>query len=175
VVSGRIAGVESSEALEAQLSGPAPEIVPVSEAPRGADPILTARPVQTRREPGTIGKRTARRRKAEMPVEFTQGALRGTGVTGNVSPRGMFVHSTQIPGTGPTLRLKVNLPEGRTLVLTAKVVRKKGGAAARPRLRRPPGRGLAGVRRSLRETARQAEIEREPPKETGRRGGRAAE
>ena len=35
----------------------------------------------------------------------------------------MFVHSTQIPGAGPTLRLKVNLPEGRTLVLTAKVVR----------------------------------------------------
>ncbi len=116
-VSGRIDGVESSEEVETLAAGPAPAMA------AKADPALTARPVQARKEIGTTGKRTTRRRKAEMNVEFTQGTFHGTGVTGNVSPRGMFVHSTQIPGAGPTLRLKVNLPEGRTLVLTAKVVR----------------------------------------------------
>jgi hypothetical protein len=35
----------------------------------------------------------------------------------------MFVRSTRIPGTGPMLRLRVNLPEGRTLTLTGRVVR----------------------------------------------------
>ena len=52
-----------------------------------------------------------------------QGVIIDQGITGDVSPRGMFVRSTRIPGTGPMLRLRVNLPEGRTLVLTGKVVR----------------------------------------------------
>lgn len=64
-----------------------------------------------------------------MTVEFDQDALRGTGITHDVSPRGMFVRSTHRPGTGPMLRLKVNLPGGRTLVLTGRVVR---GAEASP-------------------------------------------
>jgi hypothetical protein len=123
-VSGRIDGVESSVDLASEATGPTQGTDIKTESPHRADPILTARPVQARRDAAAIGKRTTRRRKAEMTVEFTQGAFHGTGVTGNVSPRGMFVHSTQIPGTGPTLRLKVNLPEGRTLVLTAKVVRR---------------------------------------------------
>ena len=42
---------------------------------------------------------------------------------GDISPRGMFVRSSRIPGTGPNLRLTVNLPNGRKLVLTGKVVR----------------------------------------------------
>lgn len=114
-VSGRIEGVGSSRDL---MSGtPAPAIS--EETAR----ILTARPVQARRDTGPIEKRTARRRRAEVTVEFSQGALHGTGTTGDVSHRGMFVRSTQIPGTGPMLRLRVNLPEGRTLALTGRVVR----------------------------------------------------
>jgi hypothetical protein len=130
-VSGRIDGVVSSQDLASGLpaptiseaSGPTQGTDTKTESPGGADRILTARPVQARRDTAAIEKRTTRRRKAEMKVEFAQGAFHGTGITGNVSPRGMFVHSTQIPGTGPTLRLKVTLPEGRTLVLTARVVR----------------------------------------------------
>ena len=124
-VSGRIEGVESSRDLSS--GSPAPTIsgdtAAVAEGPRGADRILTARPVQARRDTGPIEKRTARRRRAEMNVEFSQGSLYGIGITGNVSPRGMFVNSARIPGTGPMLRLRVNLPEGTTLVLTGRVVR----------------------------------------------------
>jgi len=58
-----------------------------------------------------------------MTVEFTQGSLRGTGVTGDISRRGMFVRSNLVPGTGPVLRLTVNLPGGRKLALTGRVVR----------------------------------------------------
>jgi len=123
-VKGRIAGVESSEDL---LSGPPAPTIPEEPVPASEtdaqDRIPTARPVQARRDTGAIDKRTTRRRKAEMTVEFSQGAFRGTGVVGNVSPRGMFVRSANIPGAGPMLRLKVNLPEGRTLVLSGRVVR----------------------------------------------------
>jgi PilZ domain-containing protein len=122
-VSGRIEGVGSSRDL---LGSPAPMLADaVEEAgdPRGAARIPTARPIQARRDTGPIEKRTARRRNAEVNVEFTQNGLHGTGIIGNVSPRGMFVRSDRIPGPGPMLRLKVNLPEGRTLVLTGKVVR----------------------------------------------------
>lgn len=127
-VSGRIEGVESSQDLTSELpSSTLADDSGLSEAMDamlgGPDRIPTARPVQARRDTGPIEKRTARRRKAEMKVEFTQGDLRGTGVIGNVSPRGMFVRSTQIPGAGPMLRLKVNLPGGRTLLLTGRVVR----------------------------------------------------
>ncbi len=140
-VSGRIEGVESSRDLTS--GSPAPTIsedtVAVEEGPRGAARMPTARPVQARRGTGPIEKRTARRRKAEVKVEFTQGALRGTGITGDVSPRGMFVRSTQIPGTGPMLRLRVNLPEGTTLVLTGRVVR---GSTAIASAGTSPGFGL---------------------------------
>jgi Tfp pilus assembly protein PilZ len=51
----------------------------------------------------------------------------------------MFVHSTRIPGTGPNLRLTVNLPEGRKLVLTGRVVR---SSADDSRSKRSPGFGL---------------------------------
>ncbi|MDQ2980537.1 MAG: PilZ domain-containing protein, partial [Acidobacteriota bacterium] len=63
----------------------------------------------------------------EMTVEFSQEALRGTGVVANISRGGMFVRTPRIPGTGPLLRLTVHLPEGRTLFLTGNVVR--SGAA----------------------------------------------
>ncbi len=101
--------------------------------------IPTARPVQARRDTGPIEKRTAHRRRAEMKVEFTQGALHGTGITGDMSPRGMFVRSTQIPGTGPMLRLRINLPEGRTLALTGRVV---PGSTAISSAGTQPGFGL---------------------------------
>jgi hypothetical protein len=124
-VSGRIEGVGSSRDLRS--GSPVPIISEGTFAPgwdpRGAARIPTARPVQPRRDTGPIEKRTAHRRRAEVKVEFTQGALHGTGITGDVSPRGMFVRSTRIPGTGPMLRLRVNLPEGRTLALMARVVR----------------------------------------------------
>lgn len=124
-VSGRIEGVGSS--LNLASGSPAPTISEETVAAcgdlRGAARIPTARPVQARRDTGPIEKRTARRRRAEVKVEFRQGALHGTGITGDVSPRGMFVRSTRIPGTGPMLRLTVNLPEGRTLTVTGRVVR----------------------------------------------------
>lgn len=128
-VSGRIQRVESAGDLEA--SGPPPPSLDVSAAGVLGDRVPTARPVQARRDTGPIEKRTARRRKAEMEVEFTQDGVPATGVIGDLSPRGMFVRSARIPGTGPNLRLTVNLPNGRKLVLTGKVVRTVLGAAAR--------------------------------------------
>jgi PilZ domain len=91
---------------------------------------------------GGIGKqqtRTVRRRKAEMTVEFTQGALQGAGVTGDISRRGMFVRSNLAPGTGPVVRLTVNLPGGRKLAMTGRVVRNVESA---PATRTAPGFGL---------------------------------
>lgn len=146
-VSGRITGVVCSQDLKSGAPAPtifepsAPSDAPETTAgsPSGADRIPTARPVQARRDTGAIEKRTARRRKTEMKVEFSQGALRGTGVIHDVSPRGMFVRSTSVPGTGPMLRLTVNLPEGRTLVLTGRVVR---GATTISSSATAPGFGL---------------------------------
>ena len=122
-VTGRIEGVASSRDLTSGPPAPAifEERIPPVDPRDVRSPA--ARPVQARRDTGPVEKRTARRRKAEMEVEFTQGAVSGTGITGDVSPRGMFVRSGQIPTAGPTVRLKVNLPEGRTLVLNGKVVR----------------------------------------------------
>jgi PilZ domain len=96
--------------------------------------------VRTRGAP-VIEKRGNRRRRTEMEVEFAQGALRGTGVTGDVSRRGMFVRSRELPGPGPLLRLTVNLPGGRRLELKGRVVR-RAGEAARPFGPRPSGFGL---------------------------------
>jgi len=118
--SGRITGVEVSQ----PLTLPAEPRDATARSSRSADRILTARPVGARRRgSATTGMRTARRRRAEWTVEFAQGPLHGTGVIGDVSPRGMFVRSAQIPGTGPMVKLTVNLPEGRKLVLTGRVVR----------------------------------------------------
>ncbi len=139
-VSGRIEGVGSSLNL---TSGSLAPIMTDEPAATGGDVrgerIPTARPVQARRDTGPIEKRTAHRRRAEMKVEFTQGALHGTGITGDMSPRGMFVRSTQIPGTGPMLRLRINLPEGRTLALTGRVV---PGSTAISSAGTQPGFGL---------------------------------
>jgi hypothetical protein len=125
-VSGWIAGVESSRDLtvamrdladgSAQLDGPA--------GPPALERAPTARPVEARREKGApIDKRTARRRSAQMTVEFTQDSLHGTGVAENISRRGMFVRASHTPASGPQLRLTVNLPDGRKLLLTGRVVR----------------------------------------------------
>jgi hypothetical protein len=103
--SGRIEGVAHSETR-------APEPKGESSSRRGGI--------------GAGQTRTTRRRKAEMTVEFSQGTLYGTGVTGDVSRRGMFVRSSLHPGTGPMLRLTVNLPGGRKLALTGRVVRSVG-------------------------------------------------
>lgn len=129
-VTGRIDGVESPpQEVDFQEPEKRPRMPPQPErAP------LTARPIEIRRGIGPASTRTARRRKAEWTVEFTQGPIRGTGITGDVSPRGMFVRSNQIPGTGPMVKLTVNLPEGRKLVLTGKVVRSAE--------ENPPGFGL---------------------------------
>ena len=120
-VSGRISVVETSESARPD--------------PGAAPP---PKPASRRRGVGTSEKRTARRRPAEMTVEFSQGDLQGTGVVGDVSRRGMFVQTTRIPGTGPVLRLTVNLPSGRKLVLRGKVVRNADGPTAAP----PSGFGL---------------------------------
>ena len=135
-VSGRIAGVECSPDLTmprvaAAILEPARHPVPAAAPPPPPHPedrAPTARPVRARHSRNGA-ERTARRRKADLPVEFVQGDLKGTGVIHDLSPRGMFVRSSQSLVAGPTLRLRVNLPEGRTLVLNARVVR---GAAPTP-------------------------------------------
>jgi hypothetical protein len=103
-------------------------------------------PARSERRPparrGAIGRRetrTVRRHKAEMTVEFSQGALNGAGVTGDISRRGMFVRSNLAPGTGPVVRLTVNLPGGRKLALTGRVVRSVASAPTAPA---SPGFGL---------------------------------
>jgi hypothetical protein len=125
-VSGWIAGVESSRELTVAIRDLAdgPEQIEGPAGPPALERAPTARPVEARREKGApIDKRTARRRAAEMTVEFTQDALHGTGVAENISRRGMFVRSSRTPASGPQLRLTVNLPDGRKLVLTGRVVR----------------------------------------------------
>jgi hypothetical protein len=106
-IDGRIERVETSQ-----------DLAPPPPAPSNAWP-----PVPRRPGIGTSETRVTRRRRAEMTVEFSQGSLRGTGVTGDISRRGMFVRSNLVPGTGPVLRLTVNLPGGRKLSLTGRVVR----------------------------------------------------
>ena len=129
-VTGRIQRVETAGALPvAGLAPPTLESAGAEEAE--PERVPTARPVQARRDTGPVEKRTARRRKAEMEVEFTQDGMPATGVIGDLSPRGMFVRSSRIPGTGPNLRLTVNLPNGRKLVLTGKVVRTVLGRSAK--------------------------------------------
>jgi hypothetical protein len=122
-VSGRIDRIESAADIAASATPPPP----LEAAP--APGVPTARPVQARRDTGPVEKRTARRRKADMEVEFTQDGAPARGVIGDLSPRGMFVRSSRIPGTGPNLRLTVNLGNGRKLVLTGKVVRTVTGAS----------------------------------------------
>lgn len=123
-VAGRIERVEISdrEAEPAEQRGASPELQ--DRATR----VPTARPVASRTGRRS-DQRTSRRRRAEIPVEFAQGPFQGTGVTGDVSRRGMFVRSPHIPGTGPLLRLTVNLPSGRKLVLRGRVVRSAGGTS----------------------------------------------
>jgi hypothetical protein len=128
-VTGRIDRIESAADLAASATPPPPLD---ASAPTSGPGVPTARPVQARRDTGPVEKRTARRRKADMEVEFTQDGAPVRGVIGDLSPRGMFVRSSRIPGTGPNLRLTVNLPNGRKLVLTGKVVRTVGGAASKP-------------------------------------------
>ncbi len=106
-IGGRIERVETSQ-----------DLAPAPPAPSNSWP-----PVPRRPGIGTSETRVTRRRRAEMTVEFSQGSLRGTGVTGDISRRGMFVRSNLVPGTGPVLRLTVNLPGGRKLALTGRVVR----------------------------------------------------
>ena len=126
-VVGSIDGVASSEDL---VSGPPPAIAEDSGSEPALDRILTARPVPARRDTGAIEKRTARRRQAEMTVEFVQDGFHGTGITRDFSRRGMFVRSTRIPGAGPALRLSVNLPDGRKIMLTGRVIRTAADASA---------------------------------------------
>jgi hypothetical protein len=143
-VAGHIEAVASSRDLTSGPPAPAilEERIPPPD-PRDATGIPAARPIQARRDTGPVEKRTARRRKAEMEVEFSQGGLAGTGTIGDMSPRGMFVRSRQIPTAGPTVRLKVNLPEGRTLILNGKVVR-DGSTSSSPGTPNGFGLRLAG-------------------------------
>ena len=129
IVGGWISGIESSRDLTVAIrdvpsSSPGgPSAAPLADEEKAP----AARPAPARSKQGQSPEnRTARRRKAEIPVEFTQGNLHGTGVVENVSRRGLFVRTARTPGTGPPLRLTVNLPDGRTLVLTGRVVREAG-------------------------------------------------
>lgn len=132
-VAGRIEGIETSQGVAA--GWPAPPGAEDGSRAAGAPPepgrALAARPVDARRRgTGEVEKRTARRRKAEMTVEFSQDSFQGRGITGDVSRRGMFVRSPHIPGTGPALRLTVHLPDGRELVLRGRVVRTAADASS---------------------------------------------
>jgi len=118
-VEGRIDGVASSDE----------PLAPADDQPTAS----------RRRGVGSSETRTVRRRRAEMTVEFSQGALYGNGVTGDVSRRGMFVRSSWIPGTGPVVRLTVSLPGGRKLGLTGRVVRSVDADTPTPAA---PGFGL---------------------------------
>lgn len=126
-VRGRIPGVEFYEERP-----PAAGARAIARIEGSEDRVLTARPLDARR-PGASAtdRRTARRRPAEMAVEFVQDGAYGTGVTGNLSRRGLFVRSSQIPGTGPAVHLTVKLPNGRRLDLTGRVVRTVADAARR--------------------------------------------
>ncbi len=98
------------------------DAVAISDEPLGA-PEMELPSSSRRPGVGSGETRTARRRPAEMTVEFSQGTLFGSGITGDVSRRGLFVRSSFIPGTGPVVRLTVNLPGGRKLGLSGRVVR----------------------------------------------------
>ena len=132
-VSGWIAGITSSRDLTVairELPGNAQRLEGAA-GPAEFEPAPTARPVVARREPtAPADKRTARRRSAEMTVEFTQDSLRGIGVAENISRRGMFVRATQTPQAGPQVRITVNLPDGRRLTLVGRVVRNTRGSDA---------------------------------------------
>lgn len=130
IVSGWIAGIESSRDLTVAIRELAPSAVgPSAAAPDEFERAPMARPAPARpKEGASPDQRTARRRKAQMKVEFTQGDLHGTGVAENVTRRGLFVRTSRTPGTGPPLRLTVNLPDGRQLVLTGRVVREAGSS-----------------------------------------------
>lgn len=131
-ISGWIAGIESSRDLTVAIRDLAdgPEQIDGPAGPPALERAPTARPVVARREKGApIDKRTARRRSAEMTVEFTQDSIHGTGVAENISRRGMFVRAARPPSAGPQLRLTVNLPDGRKLVLTGRVVRSADASA----------------------------------------------
>ena len=131
-ISGWIAGAEASRELTVAIR----ELPGGREADGVAGPATieqppAARPVESRLRGERAEKRTARRRPAEMTVEFTQDALRGTGVAENVTRRGMFVRSARTPTPGPQVRLTVHLPGGRQLVLTGRVVRQAGDPASK--------------------------------------------
>ncbi|MGE5414280.1 MAG: PilZ domain-containing protein [Syntrophomonadaceae bacterium] len=128
IVSGWIAGIESSRDLTVAIRELAPSAGGrPSPLPEGVERAPMARPAPARpKRDAPPDQRTARRRKAQMSVEFTQGELHGTGIAENVSRRGVFVRTSRTPGTGPPLRLTVNLPDGRKLVLTGRVVREAG-------------------------------------------------
>ena len=134
-VRGRIEQIATPEDEEAAAAEEAPR-------PAADPPPLTARPVAARRRGARkVEKRTSLRRAAEIAVEFAQGPLQATGITGDVSRRGMFVRSPQLPGTGPLLRLTVKLPGGRKLELKGRVVR-HGPASSHSSAPRANGFGL---------------------------------
>ena len=123
-VAGRIERVE----ISGENAAPEEERGAAAEADDRAARAPTARPIASRSGArGRPDRRTSRRRRAEIPVEFAQGPFQGTGVTGDVSRRGMFVRSPNVPGTGPLVRLTVNLPQGRKLEFRGRVVRNVRG------------------------------------------------
>jgi hypothetical protein len=83
-------------------------------------------------------KRLLPRRRAEMLVEFREGDSLGAGVTSNLSRRGMFIRSADLPRFGPALSLTMHLPGGRTVLLKGRVVR-EGSPPGAPR---PAGFGF---------------------------------
>jgi len=131
-ISGWIAGVESSRDLTVRIRELPGDLGAEGAAgPATLESPPAARPVESRQQRGArIDKRTARRRPAEMTVEFTQDSLHGTGVAENITRRGMFVRSARTPTPGPQVRLTVHLPGGRQLILTGRVVRQIGDPAS---------------------------------------------
>jgi PilZ domain len=131
-ISGWISGAEASRELTVAIRElPGDRLADGVAGPATLEQPPAARPVESRLRGERAEKRTARRRPAEMTVEFTQDALRGTGVAENVTRRGMFVRSARTPTPGPQVRLTVHLPGGRQLVLTGRVVRQAGDPSSK--------------------------------------------
>ena len=167
IVSGWIAGIESSRDLTVAIR----ELAPASGGRRPRrSPTLErapmARPVEPRAGQSGRRARPAHRAAAQgrtSKVEFTQGAVHGTGVAENVSRRGLFVRTARAPRLGSAAAAD-GQPARRTQARSDRPRRARGGPVG-DGLRPPPHGGLAELRRAV--PADEARL-------TGRAAARAA-
>jgi len=68
-------------------------------------------------------KRTSRRYREEIVVDFRRADSTVTGVTKDVSRGGLFVRTSRMPDEGQKLLMTLRLGDGRQLLLQGNVVR----------------------------------------------------